>query len=352
MTIPYNPDIPLEDFFEILYQKQLRVVDDAKRNILNNFDYTISHIDNFSTSPDSPKSKELNELEKFYHWYSDIDSKHSEYQSNNLVLFNIYKLSDIFENKEIKDFECDCCKEVNEFYKTTYNWLKNFECEIQAKTFAKYQLRHIEKNIIFKGDTMTSVFTPLQGYINLKYNIPSTYSRGKKWSWYCLEHISEIEISDAARAFIRWGYSFSNFIPVPENFNAERSNFGRWDSWDLTLNQLYQWYLDNPHISDQTNDCALEKLFTKNKENAVLHCKEWLKTFSSWTNFVKKTYMQAFLMPDGSPKRFFKNHTLDYGLPKTLDEYEEFFKNASECIRKRGAEMNYYLEMNDLICII
>ena len=33
------------------------------------------------------------------------------------------------------------------------------------------------------------------------------------------------------------------------------------------------------------------------------------------------------------------------GLPKTLDEYEELFKNAVSCIKERGNTLNKVLNM-------
>ena len=100
----------------------------------------------------------------------------------------------------------------------------------------------------------------------------------------------------------------------------------------------------NPNLSDNS---ALEKLFqhaTRN-ENPVPYCTEWLKSFHSWENFVEQNYMQAFVLPDGRPKKFFSNHTLGYGLPKTLEEYEKFFKNVISCIKKREDSINKNLNI-------
>lgn len=159
---------------------------------------------------------------------------------------------------------------------------------------------------------------------------------------YWLKHIWEIELSDAAYSFISNSYFPANFLPVPQGFNTGRSNFGKWDSWDLTLNQIYQWYMDNPQMNDPTNDCALAEMFIHAQNK---YCTEWLKNFHSWKNFVELNYMRSFLLPDGRPKRFFVNHTLEYGLPKTIDEYEEFFQSVVICIEKRGDDMNKHLYM-------
>lgn len=255
----------------------------------------------------------------------------------NLIMYSVYCESINHADEKIKNFECDCCQGVTELYKNAYYWLQDFET-------VKNQLRHANKNIIFKGDTMTSVFTPLKEYIKLRNNINETFSK-TQWADYWIRNYSSLNISESACDFIWFGYSFANFIPVPQGFNRGRSNFGKWDSWDLTLTQIYQWYRDNSQTNNFSNDSALENLFTQNKEEAIEHCKKWLKMFYSWDDFVKQNYMESFLLPDGSPKKFFNNHTLEYGLPKTLDEYENFFKNAVSCIKERGNTLNKVLNM-------
>ncbi len=273
------------------------------------------------------------ELEKYFSYVKNADLS----KNNVFIFFCIYRLSYKLRNRELKDFECDCCKDITELYKATYCWLNNFVCENTSKTSEKYQLRQPDTNTLFKGDTMTSVFTPLKEYFKLKSGIQCTSSKTEDWEVYWLKNIDAIDISESAADFIYWGYSFANFLPVPEHFNAGRSNCGKWDSWDLTLIQIYQWYLDNPQMDSQTDNRALEKLFkcTRNTEVAVSYCTEWLKSFHSWENFVEQNYMQSFILPDGRPKKFFQNHTLEYKLPKTLDEYEAFFKNAVSCIAER-----------------
>ena len=36
----------------------------------------------------------------------------------------------------------------------------------------------------------------------------------------------------------------------------------KWDSWDLTLAQIFQWYTDNSDMATICNHGALEHLFT------------------------------------------------------------------------------------------
>lgn len=293
--------------------------------VLEDFMVLLKHNPDFSGFP---------KLEKYFSYVENTELS----KENIFTWFCIYRLSYKLSNEELRDFECDCSKDITNLYKTTYHWLKNLVCESIVETPGKYRLHHPNTNTVFKGDTMTSVFTPLKGYIKLKYNIQRTSSKKEDWEAYWLKNIDNIDIPEFAADYIYWGYSFANFLPVPEHFNTGRSNYGKWDSWDLILAQIYQWYLDNPQMNSQTDNRALEKLFkyAAKEVNPVPYCTEWLKSFGSWGNFVEQNYMQAFVLPDGCPKKFFPNHTLEYELPKTLEEYEEFLKNAVSCIKERG----------------
>ena len=119
---------------------------------------------------------------------------------------------------------------------------------------------------------------------------------------------NNIQLSSNAGLFLELGHTLGNFIPVPLGFNVGRSNFGKWDSWDLTLFQIYKWYSDNSQENEYYNNQALERLFTndRNKQSTVLNCQEWLSTFRTWNDFVKENYLQSFVDRNGVPKQFFK----------------------------------------------
>ena len=327
------------------YKNLIQNVCDVETSVLTNFNYLLDYAEKFYHIP--------KELEKGWSLMKDVYYK---YPIRAFISFCMYRLSAKLNTEDneiagkIKNFECDCCQGVTEFYKKTYAWLNNFICEPLTSTSEKYRLCY--KNTIYKGDTMTSVYTPLKEYIKLKSGIQRTSSKTEDWEEFWLNNLWEAELGEQREAgsrihlpyfvieFICAGYCCANFLPVPQGFSCGRSNQGRWDSWDLTLTQIYQWYADNPKTQNTcvSNNRALEKLF-HNKKDSIWHCVEWLGIFGSWENFVEQNYMQSFLLPDGRPKRFFQNHTLEYGLPKTLDEYEDFFKNAVSCIAERADNM-------------
>ena len=138
-------------------------------------------------------------------------------------------------------------------------------------------------------------------------------------------------------------YCHGNFIPVPQGFNVGRSNAGRWDYWDLTLDCLYQWYLDNSNEIKNDNDGALEKLFShspeKNRIWAIDNCKRWLKMFDGWEDFINQNYLKCWVDSDLKPFTLFENHSFEHPVPETLDELEELFKNASYIAFDRMVEM-------------
>lgn len=318
-----------------------------KNYIATNFNDLLDNAETFSHLPEELKKGRA------------LMEHYNEFPMRTFISFCMYRLSAHLKTgndkiaAKIKGFECDCCQEVTEFYKGAYVWLKNFDCEPVARRSEKYQLRH--GNTIFKGDTMTSAFTPVKEYFKLKYGIKKTTSKTEDWEEFWLNILWEaafgkgretkdiVHFPNDVGEYIYACYCCANFLPVPQGFNTGRSNRGKWDSWDLTLHQIYLWYLDNP---DPQNTCtvnnqALEELFqyASNREDTIRHCAEWLTGFGSWESFVDQNYMQSFLLPDGSPKKFFKNHTLEHGLPKTEDEYKEFFANAVSCITERGNSM-------------
>ncbi len=103
------------------------------------------------------------------------------------------------------------------------------------------------------------------------------------------------------------------------------------------MKQIYLWFQDNPNIRVQTNNTALTKLLSnsKNVGDAVNHCVQWLKNFSDWKDFVNGNHLNSYVDSKGKPISFFKNHSLENPLPNTLEEMEEFFKNANNCIFKK-----------------
>ena len=282
-------------------------------------------------------------IKEFIRLYQVVEDE----KKKNLLKLNLYKLSGQLDVRHIREFDCDSCEDVTEVYNKAYKWLNDYNIEKQRNKTVKYEL--VKDDVYYRGDTMTSPLTPLKRYFVLQGFDEKTIR--KNFDDFVLDNISNINISENASNFICNTHSIGNFFPVPQGFNTGRSNFGKWDSWDLVMRQIYLWFQDNPNISVQTNNTALTKLLSnsKNVGDAVDHCVQWLKNFSDWKDFVNGNHLNSYVDSKGKPILFFKNHSLENPLPNTLEEMEEFFKNANNCILKRGIEVDKKLNSDSEI---
>ena len=255
-----------------------------------------------------------------------------------LIGLCIYKLSISLTDKDLRYFDCDASKNVTESFIKTYHWLSDFQCQNQRSPYTiKYEL--VNGMQIFRGDTMTSLWIPIKQYLQHKNSICGISM--SKWKTYFLNNIDTLEISQEAGRFLQLGHSIGNFIPVPLGFNVGRSNFGRWDSWDLTLEQIYQWYQANTPMIGTSDDAALKLLFShaRRRQYAVSNCQSWLSHFGSWEAFVRENHLQPFVEKNGMPVKFFQGHSLNHPQPSTIAEFDSFFKTVNQCIEERGKQI-------------
>lgn len=288
-------------------------------------------------------------------YYFQVYQNEKNSIKKNLMKFCIYKLSANLTDVEIRSFDCDVSKGIIESFQKTYSWLENSICQNQKdwngnNSPVKYEL--FSGNTSFRGDTMTSIWTTLKEYIKLKTCV-SKINENDTWEMFILRECQRINLSFNAGLFLELGHSIGNFIPVPQGFNVGRSNWGKWDYWDLTLYQIYQWYRDNSVQRGYYNNQALETLFRndRNKQTSIEYCMLWLERFETWENFVKQNCMESFVDKKGIPKRFFKNHSLSYPIPRTIKEFEEFFKTVNECITSRGKSIINILREKGYIAV-
>lgn len=281
-------------------------------------------------------SKGVENLINYINYYNN------ESDSNKAALerFLIYRMSARSTSTFIRNADCDSLEIVIKDYKRLYPWLKSFEVREQSYE-NKYELYN-DENIIFRGDTMTSVQTSLKRYLYMKLGI-NELPNNINFEEFIFNNIQYLDISENCASFVSYMYSHGNFIPVPQGFNVGRSNVGRWDYWDLTLDCLYQWYLDNSNEIKNDNDCGLEKLFRhapeKDKIWAIDNCKRWLKMFDGWEDFINQNYLKCWVDSNLKPLTLFENHSFEHPVPETLDELEELFKNASYIAFDRMVEM-------------
>jgi len=273
-----------------------------------------------------------------------------------LEILYYYKL-----NANKLGIDCDVSKEVILLYKKYFSYLKNATIRNQKNKGTnkiykdKYEL--ILGEDVFRGDTLTSITTLLKQYVRLYYpelllngNIKKEFlinaTNDMIWWHFFVTHVQKgkIILSENLKEFILVYHTLGNLSPVPaEYFNISRSNFGKWDSWDITLTFIYNWYNAKPE-----DDSALEKMFSYSKDSqkdqTLKNTKKWLNMFKTWEEFIIANHFQPFvyiLEKDviGIPKLFYANHTYDNPIAKIKDEVDEldvFLGNCVNIIKERN----------------
>lgn len=147
--------------------------------------------------------------------------------------------------------------------------------------------------------------------------------------------------------FLDAAYTIGNFIPVPKGCNRPAASLTK-DYWDLTLLYIYEWYRNKKLDADKKHE-LIKKIFwgDRYQKRHVDSYIQWLQRFKEWDKFVNKNFLQAFVNPSDDPGH-------EFGRPKPLweghfekgakvypsgEQCEEFFKNASDCIKARGGLM-------------
>ena len=82
------------------------------------------------------------------------------------------------------------------------------------------------------------------------------------------------------------------------------------------------------------------------KETVLEAIDKWLLSYGSWDTFVETNFLSSFVEKSkyqgvkyGSPKELWKGHFGGAVLPDTPNKCNEYFKNASKWIGKRGKLM-------------
>lgn len=256
-----------------------------------------------------------------------------------LKRYLVYKMTAESTIKFFKNVDCDSLEVVVKDYRKLFPWLDTFNIREQAFE-NKYELYNNE-GFIFRGDTMISIQTTLKKYLYLKLGIKKL-PNNVDFNRFIFNNMEFIDISEECVNFVASMHCMGNFIPVPQGFNIGRANFGRFDYWDLTMDCLYQWYLDNSN--GYSNDDALELLFrhanVNYKQVTINNTKAWLKMFNNWEDFLKQNYLYCYVDRNTlEPCRLFEGHSFDHPVPETLEEMEELFTNANYFAMTRMEEM-------------
>lgn len=281
--------------------------------------------------------KGIEYLKQYIDYYAN--EKPIQYEKIALERYLIYKLTAESTVKFIKNADCDSLEVVVRDYKKIYPWLKSFK--VREQQFENRYELYNAYDYVLRGDTMTSIQTTLKKYLYLKLGIKE-FPKNISFERYIFNNLQYLDLSFSCGLFIESMHCFGNFIPVPQGFNVGRSYFGITDYWDLTMECLYKWYLDNS--SGNHNDKALELLFkhanVKYKQAIINNTKIWLNMFHDWNDFLKQNYLYCYVDENTlEPLYLFDGHSFEHPVPETIEEIEELFIRASNFAHNRMIEM-------------
>lgn len=285
--------------------------------------------------------------------------------ANPFKKFLIYKLY------ACDNYDCDISARSLVFYQNYFEKMKNYTINYIPNENARILVPSEEKIPCYRGDTMTSAWTTIKSYIRFcwkmdgkssllvgKGDVPDWQRRYPSnqnetiWFDYILRNFSEFERilngdnEDSYNCyknmldFLSVNHTVGNFIPVPEGFNFARSNGGKNDYWDYTLEQIKEWY--ERDTEDKRNDILDKFLSGKNKETAIKNCSKWIVSYDDgekgWENFVNANYLNDSFVNDKYEIIVFSKEIQKSG-KKNISDFNNFFEKATKCITDRGVEL-------------
>lgn len=263
-------------------------------------------------------------------------------------------------------YDVNTSHEVIGKFASLYELGNNVAPRIGAKY--KFQIDSSESDAYIKywkelrGDTMNAAWIPLKYYFKQCDKL-SEVLNGKKgnltipqdklshgfhnesWFTYILENIEQFEniITDEINEFLKYHHHIGNFMLVPQDggLNSGRSNFGKWDSWDLTLLTIHEFFKNNIDVNDPF---VLDEKLNISKSGEIkflnnIQAKTWLASFGTWENFLELNYLQDYVDDNLTPILLFKEHSFVKPLPTTEEEFVDYFKNTTELIKARTNRM-------------
>ena len=258
-----------------------------------------------------------------------------------------------------KSFDYDVCLFNTVIYGVVFPYVTE-KRKIDEYCKNKFQWKSDEELYAYKGDTMNSFNTPIIEFIRLfgdehispkvcelnlsgknrgKFKVCESKREYNGWYDFILDNRKYFEekiVPLNAMRYIKNCHSIGNYIPVP--FDIPRGEFNRprglgstKDFWDLCMYNIYKWYKEK--------DSEYLKNIVGKEENINL-CIRWLNNeFPTWEKFVKENYLEPFCNSELIPIEFWKDHFTGNIMPTYINEFLQFFDNASLAIEKRSEKM-------------
>lgn len=251
----------------------------------------------------------------------------------------------------------------------------------QDNSESKFEIR--SNDAIYRGDTLTSALRSIKLYLgclwkeintdeklknekkysdfhklfaSVKYGVPiPSIEPTINWEEYCYRN-SEIiweVMDDSARSFLKSVFKFGNFMCIPgrsyqvtekfrTSFNIARSCAGRWDTIDILLWKMYLYFTKEDKRYLFSVFAAKKEIKEKITRETELFLEGMGMT--KWEQFIEKNCLDDFVCEQSKvpiSMKTGKEVSLDederyIAIPKTIDEFKEYFKQLSDRIDKRG----------------
>lgn len=204
-----------------------------------------------------------------------------------------------------------------------------------------------EEFMMYKGRIQSDTMTSSQHSVNqivrrfVETNDEKIFrGKNKVSNLYCLElyskdktgFIEKLDNIPNLKEFIKNYHTLGNYIAVPYLFNGARSgSYASHDYWDLTLQKIYEWYIEID--AEKKKNIIDDLLHHKGNLNT---CSKWLEYFGKgskgWQKFIDIYYLQDFVDAEYLPIPLCKNHSWENN---SISDYKEFLVNVTTMITSR-----------------
>lgn len=291
--------------------------------------------------------------------FSNEKAKDDYIKLNGFNKFFIYMIDvkkDDFSSKEKDKLFIDAYKKIKELYKEN-DYGDIIDPDSQSNLLQEiYKILFKDNDYIknknkIQGETLNSANTTLNRLYELIENeeekeerkhIGNNVSNKYRISRYLTNSKTIIELKkiDKVKRFLEAYHTIGNFMPIPKGCNSPRGFNNRKieDYWDLTLLNIYRYYVDN-------NYKALEIIV--GEDNLSIY-KNWLDIFGKgiegWISFIESNYLENFVgkkKDNYYPQELWKDHFKENKsvIPETKKECLAYFKNTTKLIKKRSKRM-------------
>lgn len=253
-----------------------------------------------------------------------------EWESHNILYNTLW----FYLNKEV---HVEFSQDIWVFYKSNISYFCNWK--IVEHYNGNKLIPPSFNNESFSADIMTGWWNPFKRFVGLTGNerenlskllfnksLPSKNDNKELLKWF-QDLNSEItaEHLNYFIEFLKVVYTIGNIIPAPVNWRPGRGL----DNFDAKLDCIFSVY-------------KKEKPSKRQEQSWVNYIENHYNNIeNTWKNFISKNLLDEYF--DGNNINFFWTHEKDstQHIPETIDDWAEYFKNATTYIRARNKKIQY-----------